>query len=86
MTSDAERIAELEREVARLRRRADAGREDLRDHWDAWMLVRQAIEELGPVGALEFDEIGDPTPDRQARQIIAAIQKIAEQAKPAASS
>ena len=86
MASEAEHIAELERELARLTRRADACRQNNRDHWDAWMLVRQAIEELGPVGALESDEIGDPTPHLQARQIIAAIQKIAEQAKPARPS
>lgn len=68
------------RQLDRLRAEATAFRRNLRDAWAALRMIREAVETLGPVGAMPSEEhvacAIAPTPDAEAEAIIAGIRKI----------
>lgn len=69
------------KQIERLRTENATFRRNLRDAWAALDMVREAVETLGPVGAMPSEEhvacAIAPKPDAEAAAIIEGVQKIA---------
>jgi hypothetical protein len=75
--NDYARIAfERGQEIERLKATATVARDNLRALWHALHMIRDCIEELGPVGALPPEEHLMPEPHHEAEALIAGIQTI----------
>jgi len=68
-------------EIALLRETVTAARDNIRALWSALGMIRDCVEELGPVGVLPEAEQMMPEPHDEAAAIIAAFQVIAESSK-----
>lgn len=68
-------------DLARVERERDQFRANLREAWAALAMIREAVETLGPVGAMPSEEAVNafiaPTFMGEAEAIVAGIQKIA---------
>jgi len=74
-------VADLRNEIAELKATLAAASENHRDAWAALAMIREAIETLGPVGALPSSEAVSTNPQQghfldEAAAIVAAIQKM----------
>lgn len=76
----AAEIDRLTRRLAQYQRASDAGLDNLRDARMSMLLIREAVETLGPVGALRSGEhiccTEGPTFHAEAMEIISGIQAI----------
>jgi hypothetical protein len=72
-----EYIDAVEAEVERLTKAAEADARNRRALWMALWMVRDAIEEVGPVGLLPSVEHEGVEPERIAEHFVAAISRIA---------
>lgn len=66
----------LEAEVQRLTKLAEVGQGNCRALWSALRMVRDAIEEVGPVGALPSVEHEGVEPHEVAEHLVAAIGRL----------
>ena len=71
----------MQDELARARAEAEQARENLRSAWTALRMIREAVETLGPPGAMRSEEavlatLG-PEPTDEAEAIIEGIKAIA---------
>ena len=75
-------LQRLRAENERLRHQLAVGRENRRELWAALALIRDAIEELAPVGAMRSSEAvlaaHGPEPQHEAAELVRGIQAIAE--------
>lgn len=54
-------------------------RDNLREAWSALAMIREAVETLGPVGAMSSSEnLDGPTFMHEADEIVSGIKRIAE--------
>ena len=74
-------LKRLRAENERLRHELAAGRANLHELWSAMALIREAIEELAPVGAMRSSEAvlatHGPEPHHEAEDLIRGIRAIA---------
>lgn len=64
-------------EAARILRDRDACRSNLGDAWAAMQMIREAVETLGPIGAMPAEEhLAGPTFLHEAEAIVAGIMKM----------
>jgi len=77
IVDDLNRIEALEAEVERLRRVVEVGGGNIRDLWTALRMVRDALEEVGPVGVLPSAEYEGVEPGQVADTLVAGIAAIA---------
>ena len=82
VAEDKEReLKRLRAENERLRHELAAGRANLHALWSALALIREAIEELAPAGAMRSSEVlmgsHGPEPHQEAEMLIRGIQAIA---------
>jgi hypothetical protein len=79
-TETARELKRLRAENERMRHELAAGRANLHELWAALALIRQAIEELAPVGAMRSSETvmgaDGPEPYQEAEELIRGIQAI----------
>jgi hypothetical protein len=69
-------------EIARLKEADKGWRDNLGALWAALRMIRDAIEEIGPIGAVPSEESILPEPHHEAEAIIKGIQAIALGAHP----
>jgi hypothetical protein len=69
-------------EIKRLEAEAEVWRDNLGALWAALRMIRDAVEEIGPIGAVPSEESILPEPHHEAEAIIKGIQAIALGAHP----
>ena len=68
----------LQAECARLREDLEVARVEAREAWDALRMIRSAVEELAPAGAMQPSEAVGPLAHEEATEIIRGIRAMVD--------